>query len=87
MACLNLVASLYSFFNNLLVTESHSFLLSVGNWFSKGLTDLGTGCRVETSISMAHSSSAPVVRSEREVAADGTGELLSDTDVDPLASL
>jgi len=87
IACLNLVASLYSFLNNLVVTESHSFLLSVGSWFSKGLMALGTGCRVEISIRVAHSSSTPIVRSEREVAADGTGELLPDISVDPLASL
>jgi len=87
IACLNFVASLYSFFNSLLVTGSHSFLLSVGDWLSKALTVLGTGWRVATSISVAHSSSAPIVRSERELAADWAGEFVSDANVDPFASL
>ncbi|SRR5258707_7396968 len=57
MTCFARVASPYSLRNNLLVTLSHNFLLSVGSCFDSGLTILGTERNGVRSISVVHSSS------------------------------
>src|SRR5258708_14031487 len=57
MTCFARVASPYSLRNNLLVTLSHNFLLSVDSRFDTGLTILGTERNGARSISVVHSSS------------------------------